>query len=197
MSERIDRRIGNNHVLLAVVVIFSLAAGAGSYVWLHMRDQSAPPAPAQGKPSSQQTARPDEPLTITLYVPGNEILSSGLMTVKRQPDIQGQAREALTAVFADMRVVQSPVLKELKLREFFLDAAGTGYVDVVPAPQGGIKASAWEELLAVYSIVNTLTQNFDEIKRVRFLIDGKEAQLLAGHIDLSRMFTKRTDLMKQ
>jgi hypothetical protein len=40
-------------------------------------------------------------------------------------------------------------------------------------------------------------QNFDEIKQVRFLLNGKEAQTLAGHVDLSRTFTKRMDLVRQ
>ena len=56
---------------------------------------------------------------------------------------------------------------------------------------------SWEELLALYAMVNTLSQNFEEIRQVRFLVDGREAQTLAGHIELSRKFTKRMDLVKQ
>ncbi|HSQ77452.1 MAG TPA: GerMN domain-containing protein, partial [Nitrospirota bacterium] len=73
----------------------------------------------------------------------------------------------------------------------------TAYVDISSAQQNGATASAWEELLAIYSMVNTLMQNFEEIKQVRFLLEGKEAQTLAGHIDLSRKFDKRMDLVKQ
>ena len=198
MSERIDRRIGSNRPLLVtVVVIFVIAAATGGYVWQRMTGPSASPVSTQGQPAPAQPARPDEPLMITLYVPGNGILSAGLVAVKRQSDTQAQAREALTAALADLRAVQSPVLKELKLREFFLDASGTAYVDLAPVLQCGVKASAWEELLALYAVVNTLTQNFEEIKQVRFLLEGKEAQTLAGHIDLSRTFTSRLDLVKQ
>jgi hypothetical protein len=46
-------------------------------------------------------------------------------------------------------------------------------------------------------MVNTLSQNFEEIRQVRFLVDGREVQTLAGHIELSRKFTKRMDLVKQ
>jgi hypothetical protein len=60
-----------------------------------------------------------------------------------------------------------------------------------------VRASAWEEQLAIYALVNTLLQNFEEIKQVVLLLDGGEAQTLAGHMDLSRTFTKRMDLVKQ
>lgn len=40
------------------------------------------------------------------------------------------------------------------------------------------------EALAVISIVNTLTK-FPDVYRVKILIDGKEVESLAGHVDLS------------
>ena len=51
--------------------------------------------------------------------------------------------------------------------------------------------------MAIYAVVNTLTQNFEEIKEVRFLLDGREAQTLAGHIDASVFFSARPDLARQ
>lgn len=41
------------------------------------------------------------------------------------------------------------------------------------------------ERLTVYSIVNTLAQ-FNEVKEVKFLIEGEEVDTLVGHMDLSR-----------
>ena len=46
-------------------------------------------------------------------------------------------------------------------------------------------------------MVNTVMQNFYEIKGVRFLVNGREAQTLAGHVDLSGKFQKRMDLVQQ
>jgi len=89
------------------------------------------------------------------------------------------------------------VLRDIRLRELYLDAFGTAYIDLSPGPQKDVRASAWEEQLAIYAMVNTLLQNFDGIKTVVLLIDGREAQTLAGHMDLSRTFTKRMDLVKQ
>ncbi|MBI4949543.1 MAG: GerMN domain-containing protein [Deltaproteobacteria bacterium] len=42
------------------------------------------------------------------------------------------------------------------------------------------------EILTVYSIVNTVALNFPEIEEVQILIEGKKAETLKGHIDISQ-----------
>lgn len=49
--------------------------------------------------------------------------------------------------------------------------------------KGFVGGSTGEEFL-IGSIVDTLT-NFPEVKRVKFLVDGKEIETLSGHMDLS------------
>ena len=43
-------------------------------------------------------------------------------------------------------------------------------------------------MLTIYSIVNTLVLNMEEIRWVKLLIGGQEAATLAGHVDLSHLF---------
>lgn len=199
MPERIDRRISQNQLLFRVVVIiFAVAAAAGIYIWSLMRSPGVPQnALVPAHPALAKPAGTDERLMVTFFFPSDGMLASGSIAVRRQPDSQSQAREILTALFGDQRTAQTAILKDIKLRELYLDATGTAYVDLAPVPQKEIRASAWEELTAIYAIVNTLTQNIDEIKRIRVLLDGREVQTLAGHIDLSRSFGKRVDLVKQ
>jgi len=193
MSAEFDRRAGSGSLLWAVLAIVAvLAAGAGAYVWYRASGAAGPSGTAVRIP-----VRFDEPLVVTFDLPGSGALVPQTASVKRQPDTQGQAREALTALLADPHAAQSPVLAGLRLRAFYLDANGTAFVDLVPLSPTGVKASAGEELLGLYAIVDTLTGNFEEIKRVRFLLEGREAQTLAGHIDAARAFTKRSDLLKQ
>lgn len=198
MPERIDRRIGDNSILSALVLIMVfIAASAGTYAWMRMSEQSPLPA-VQARPGIPiQSFRVADRVTITLLLPGDDgALSPESMSLSPGIDVQTQAKEALTAAFADQRVLQVPVLGRLKLRAFFIDQSGTAYVDLSHAVEGGIKASAREELLAIYAIVNTLTRNFGEIRQVTFLIDGREAASLAGHMGLSGKFTRRIDLEK-
>jgi hypothetical protein len=199
MSERIDRRIGQNRLLFGVVVIIlAIAAAGGIYTWSLTRNSSVPRNTVVPDQSAlAQPPRLDEQLTAVLYFPLDGMLVSGDVAVKRQPDGQSQAREILAAMLGDQRATQTALLKDVKLRDLYLDALGTAYVDLASGQQKEIKASARDELTALYAVVNTLLQNIEEIKRVRVLLDGKEAQTLAGHIDLSRAFSKRMDLVKQ
>ena len=77
--------------------------------------------------------------------------------------------------------------RETEIREVFLDEKGCAYVDfsrdISQKHPGGTTA----ELITIASIVNTLTANFsEEVRKVRILIDGEEAETIAGHIDISR-----------
>jgi len=188
----------SSRLLFGVAVIIAvLVASGGGLLWLWMGSSNTAPIPAeQDRQLAQQLLR-DEPLSITLYYPHEGMLATESTVVKRQPDTQSLARAALEALFADQRVALEPVLRDIRLRELYLDGSGTAYVDLTPGARKDVRASAWEEQLAIYALVNTLLQNFEEIKQVRLLLDGTEAQTLAGHIDLSRTFAKRMDLVKQ
>lgn len=197
MSERIDRSMQSSRLLVIVVLIIGavVASGAGLLWWMNSTD-TAPMPVEQDQQLAQQLLR-DEPLSITLYYPHEGLLTTESTTVQRKPDTQSLARAALEALFADQRVALEPVLRDIRLRALYLDDSGTAYIDLTPGAPKAVRASAWEELLAIYAMVNTLLQNLEGIKQVEVLIDGREAQTLAGHMDLSRTFTKRMDLVKQ
>lgn len=179
-------------------ITFLVLAAAVVFLWSRMQDADNAAQPeTQGRDMLAQPALRDEPLMATLCVPAGDLLTPVSAAIKRRPDTQTQAREALLSLFADQRAVQAAVLAELKLRAFYLDAAGTAYVDLALPAQKDMKASAWEELLTLYALVNTLTQNFEEIKQVRFLLNGRETQTLAGHLDLTGIFATRMDLVRQ
>ena len=42
----------------------------------------------------------------------------------------------------------------------------------------------------MYSIVNTLTDNLPAITAVQLLVDGRQVDTLAGHVDVRRPLTK-------
>ncbi len=67
---------------------------------------------------------------------------------------------------------------------------GTLFVELEPAADIGPWAvGSREELLAVYSLVNTLTQNVRDVERVAVVWSGVQRTTLAGHVDTSRPLT--------
>jgi hypothetical protein len=196
MSDRNDRSIPGNRTLL-VVAAFLVLLGAGSfYAWWKLSARAAS-QPGETQDLSSPAVPLDEPVPMTLYLPTDGSLAASSIPVKRQAEAQSQAREIVSTLLSDEQQGKGAVLSNVKLRELYLDPAGTAYLDLSVVPKDGIRSSAWEELFAVYAVANSLLQNVEEVKRVRFLVDGKEAQTLAGHIDLARSYTKRMDLIKQ
>lgn len=53
------------------------------------------------------------------------------------------------------------------------------------------------EIQTVYSIVNTIALNFPQFKDVQLLVDGKKAETIAGHIDISRPMTPDAKMIKK
>ena len=73
------------------------------------------------------------------------------------------------------------------VRGTFLLPDGTAFVDLGGATlTQGWPAGSHEELMAVYSLVQTITVNIPEAKRVRILVNGSPAETLAGHVALDR-----------
>ena len=102
-----------------------------------------------------------------------------------------QARRLMEALVAP---VDKPLLQAIpadtKLRTLFITDTGDAYVDFSPELSTKHPGGSLSELLTVYAIVNTLTVNLPAIVRVQILVDGKEVDTLAGHVDLRQPLVK-------
>jgi spore germination protein GerM len=52
------------------------------------------------------------------------------------------------------------------------------------------------EMMTIYSIVNSLTLNFPQIKKVQILIEGETGETIAGHLSLDQPISSEPDLIK-
>lgn len=73
-----------------------------------------------------------------------------------------------------------------QLRAFFLAPNGDAFVDLSQEVSLAHPGGSLDEIFTVYSLVNSLTGNFPDIRAVQILIEGKEVDTLAGHVDLRR-----------
>ena len=60
----------------------------------------------------------------------------------------------------------------------------------------GHPGGSLNELLTVYALVNAVTANLPAVKRVQILVDGKEVDTLAGHVDLRRPLAGNEGLVR-
>ena len=73
-----------------------------------------------------------------------------------------------------------------KLRTLFFTKAGEVYVDLSADVQTNHPGGTTNETLTVYALVSALTSNLPATTSVQILVDGKEVDTLAGHLDLRR-----------
>jgi len=98
--------------------------------------------------------------------------------------VRGSSRGALASVPPGTR-----------LREMYIIQDGIAYVDFSRELKDNHGSGTAGETATVFAIVNTLTYNFESIKRVSILIGGNERETLNGHIDLTRPLLPRFDLI--
>ena len=91
----------------------------------------------------------------------------------------------------------SPFPPETKLLEIFFSEDGIAYVDFSREVQDQHISGVSAEVETVYSVVNSLAYNFQEVKRVFFLVDGNGKDTLKGHVDISRPLLPMYDLIFQ
>ena len=81
----------------------------------------------------------------------------------------------------------NPIPRGTTLREvFFEEKPGYVYVDFSETLSKSHPGGVTGELLTIQSIIKTLQANFAEIQKVQILIDGKDVNTIAGHIDISQ-----------
>jgi len=103
---------------------------------------------------------------------------------------EGIAEQARRIIEAQLAAPAAPHVSAIppgtKLRTVFLTARGEAYVDLSGDVQTNHPGGTTNEALTVYSLVGALVSNLPAITSVQILIDGKEVDTLAGHLDLRR-----------
>jgi hypothetical protein len=146
---------------------------------------AAAPSPVPAPPGRKIKAR-------LFYVAEDGV---GLTSVERDvaygEGADDQAREIIAAQIAPVAApLVSAVPPGTTLRAVFITKSGDAYVDLSREARSAHPGGTINELLTVYTIVNSLTANLPAVTAVQLLIDGKEVDTLSGHVDLRRPLAK-------
>lgn len=95
-----------------------------------------------------------------------------------------QARQIVAAQLQTPAGFVSAIPAGTLVRGVFLGSKGEAYVDLSAQIRQMPVAGSLDEALAVFAIVNAVTVNLHDVTSVQILVDGKEVDSLAGHIDL-------------
>lgn len=177
-------------VLLIILVVVFFNFGTGKSVELATSSLLSNP--------DVDSSHPHAVKTITLFFLSEK---DGLLHSEERDILESPSSSLMGRQLVEELLIGSknglicPFPSETKLREFYLTEEGHAYVDFSREIREEHPFGSEADIATVYSCVNSLTHNFSDIKLVSILIDGRESQTLGGHIDLTRPFVFRKDLI--
>lgn len=178
-----------NQKRLLLVIVAGLAAGLLLVWWLLPKWLTANKPVTSDAPTTAGVTAPADARMVkaSLYF----VSDDGTTLVAEPSDVafgaspSEQARHVLDAQLAPAsRGRLSAIPAGVKVRAIYFTSKGDAYVDLSREIISGHPGGSLNEALTVYSIVFALTTNVREITAVQILVDGRQIDTLAGHIDL-------------
>ena len=132
------------------------------------------------------------PFTATLYY----VAADGRGLVRREVEVPYGADPLSRARIIAERQLESapwpllsPFPEGTRLRAVYRTGDGALFVDLSGEATAEHSGGSLNELLTVYALVNALATNVAGVDAVQILVDGREVDTLAGHIDLRQPLT--------
>ena len=126
-----------------------------------------------------------EKIIVDLYF--GDLAGGSLIKEKRRIDsVGGLANQAKKVILELIGGPKTDLTRTIPgattLRNLSVNTDRIASVDFSTELTGKHTGGSSSELLTVYSIVNSLTLNFENIEKVQILVGGKKVETLAGHI---------------
>ena len=139
---------------------------------------------------------------VDLYFPGE---GAALARERRRlavpEDPEGRLLALARAVLGGPRSpsLLAPMPAGVEARGVYLTAGGDAYLDLVSAEEGAAPPAggSTEEMLRVYSLVNSLALNEPRARRIALVWNGTQRETFSGHLDTSRPLAPDTKLVER
>lgn len=177
------------HLLIAVIVMLVAALGMSFFLW-RMRAPAAAQSGNSALPVAAPVSGPTEQVTLYVAYDDPGVLRARSARIPLPSGRQQRGEELLRAllnVYED-----SPSPHELgagsEVRDLYLVEPDLAVIDLNSAFADGHRSGILVEELTVASLAETLSANLPGITRIKFLVDGKDRETLAGHADLTTTY---------
>jgi len=152
------------------------------------------------KPSSERRGISAERKEVVIYFSDSEgeYLVGEKREISKKNEVKEEAKEAIVELIKGPKSKLIPTLPpRTKLLTLQINDAGLAKVNFSSALSKDHPGGSSGEMMTVYSIVNSLSLNFPQIKRVQILIDGEPAETIRGHLSLEQPISPKPDLIKR
>jgi len=176
------------HLIIGMVVMLAAVLAMSFYAW-HMRGRAGPgnPSAANTQPVAPPVSGPTEQVTLYVADDNTGVLQPRVARIPLPAGRQERAKElfrSLVDIYLDKSSAH-PLAAGSEVRDVYLVDSGLAVIDLNAAFADGHRSGVLVEQLTVASLVETLTANVPGIVRAKILVEGKERDTLAGHVDLT------------
>jgi hypothetical protein len=177
-------------LIIAVAILLAASLGMGAYVW-HIRRVVVAQAPAsETQAVAPPVSGPTEQVTLYIAYDSPGVLLPEAASLPMPQDRQQRARELLRVLISKYLEKGSPhaLAAGSDVRDVYLLDPGLAVIDFNAELANGHRSGVLAEELTLASAAQTLSMNVAGISSVKFLVDGKERETLAGHADLTEIY---------
>jgi len=187
--------MSRRQILIGVVIgVAAVALGWVLMTNLSRTLRTIEPDSVAEEPAPQQTTPSVTPVVprikATLFFASED--GRGLVGVEQEvPLAEGAVAQARALIEAQLSTAPpaplvSTIPEGTTLRGLFVSSRNEAFVDLDATVRDRHPGGSMNELLTVYTIVNAITTNLPDVQTVQVLINGREVDTLAGHVDLRR-----------
>lgn len=173
-------------IVLVAVATVVLVAVVGYRIW-RASEPAASGAPATQSDQPMVTADGDE-VRLRLYFPG---AGGWLVAEERVLEVEGAGVD-LATITAELLAgpagsgLSAPFPSGTEVGNVFISDAGVAYIDLVSTRPNPPSSGSRQEMLSVYSLVNSAYANLPDLTGVALLWNGQQRNTFAGHLDTGR-----------
>lgn len=183
-----------------IILVAGLAvAGLAAIALIIGMDPGSAPRSSTTTPPATATGPATAHITATVFYGSSD--GQGLVPVRVEvPLAEGVVAQGARILAAQFGPAPAPYVsvipKGTTLRSFYVTGRGDAFVDLSREITTAHPGGSLTELLTVYAIVDAVTANLPAVQRVQLLVEGKEVDTIAGHIDVRRPLTRDQTLVR-
>lgn len=187
----------NGRLLLIAAVALVIVVGVAITMSIERLVQ---PRRADVRPPSPLPPAATAHITATLFY--GSLDGQALVPLRREvPLAEGVLAQGAQILRAQLASAPPPLVsvipKGSSLRAFYVTSRGEAVVDLSREISANHPGGSLMESLTVYAIVNAVTANLPGVQRVQLLVDGREVETIAGHIDVRRPLERDVSLVRE
>lgn len=192
----------SRQLFIATAVLLLVATGMSFYLWrLRSSEVQSPKIAIVPQHVAPPPGGPLEQVTVWVAYDSSGTLRAQSISIPASSGPQQRAEELLRGLVQLYTAKDSPhpLQAGAEVHNVFLVNPGLAVIDVSASFVDGQISGVLSEELTIASVVQTLSTNLPGLTRIKFLVDGKERETLAGHADISQFYdvAQVSELAKQ